>query len=244
MNIAIIALVFTSIWPFPSGEFKVDLPNANDVTWSYADGNVHVIAPYTIHNGWIYDVDDLVIDYTVTNMSGTPLVHNSIQVGTVPAGHVTVSQLDFTFNITRLYNEGQLGMVFKDDSLHFDVSVSCFYTMKLIKFEASYEADVPWDALIRAYGVSPPRVSGSSIAIDYYIETSHILAPLGSVPVTLSAYDSNGQPLFNPPIVQTLQLGVNSTGTLTFLPTVPSTIPSFVEVHFQVLGYEFVTRWP
>jgi hypothetical protein len=243
VNIAIVALVFTSVWPFPSGEFSVDLPSANDVQWSYSDGNVHVIAPYTIHNGWIYDVNDLVLDYSVTNLERTTLSQNSIRIGTIPAGKVTSSHIDFTFNLTRLYGEGVLGMVFRDDSLHFDIGVTCFYTMKLIKFEASYQAEVPWDALIRAYGVSAPRWTGSSVAVDYYVETSSILAPLGSVPVILSLYDGNGN-LLIPLMTQVLRLGTNSTGTLTFAPTTPSTLPSSLEVHFEVLGYQFVKRWP
>lgn len=243
VNVAIVALVFTSIWPFPSGEFKVDLPNANDVTWSYSDGNVNVLAPFTIDNGWIYEVNDLSIRYSVTNMTGVLLGQDVIDIGTIPAGRTTTSHIEFTFNVTRLYNQGSLGMVFRDDSLHFDVGISCYYTMKLIKFDASYVADVPWDALIRAYGVTDIRW-GMPTQVDYYIETSRILAPLGSVPISVSVYDGNGTPLLYPPVTQNVQLGVNHTGTLTFTPLVPAAIPSSVEVHVQLLGYEFIMRWP
>jgi len=70
VNILIVALVFTSIWPFPSGNFKVDLPSPSDITWSYEDGVAHIVAPVTIDNRWIYDVNDLAIYYMVRNYSG------------------------------------------------------------------------------------------------------------------------------------------------------------------------------
>jgi hypothetical protein len=242
VNIAIVVLVFTSIWPFPSGEFKVDLPNTNDVQWSYSDGIIHVMAPFTVNNGWIYDVDDLEVSYSVTNQSGVMLADNLIRIGTLPAGRVTDSQIDFTFNITELYEAGGLGMIFQDDSLHFVVDVSCFYTMRLIEFEASYQADVPWDALIRDYGVTDISASGTTLYVDYFVETSPMLAPLGTVPMRLSVYDDGGNPLLYPPVVQSLQLGRNSSGQLAFTPTTAGAPP--YEVHFEILGYEFVTRWP
>jgi len=242
VNIAIVALVFTSIWPFPSGEFKVDLPDSNDVRWSYSDGIIHVIAPFTVNNEWIYDVDDLEIGYRVTNQSDVVLADNVIRLGTLPAGRVTDSQIDFTFNITEFYQAGGLGMIFKDDSLHFEVDVSCFYTMKLIKFEASYQAEVPWDALIRDYGVTNISASGTTLYVDYFVDTSPMLAPLGSVPMMLSVYDGDGNPMLYPPIVQNLELGGNSSGQLAFTPATVGAPP--YEVHFEILGYEFVSRWP
>ena len=244
VNIAIIALVFTSIWPFPSGEFKVELPNSNDVSWSYSDGIVHVLAPYTIDNGWIYDVDDLEVSYSVTNQTGKVLAAETIPIGVVPAGEVKNDEIDFTFNLTRFYNEGGMGMIFRDDSLHFEVSVSCMYTMKLIKFEATYETEVLWDALIRGYGVTNLTYTPAGATLEYYIETSAILAPLGSVPATISVYDGNGDPLLYPPVTQSVRLGTNSSGVMTFTPTAPSVPPTSIEVRVQLLGFQFVMRWP
>ena len=250
VNIAILALVFTSVWPFPSGEFKVDLPNANDVTWTYTDGVVDVFAPYSIHNGWIYDVDDLVISYSVTNISGELLSQATIEVGTIPANRVTQSHFDFSFDLMKFYREGGMGMIFRDDTLRLDISVSCMYTMKLIKFDASYEAMVPWDALIRSYGISSgtperpnPGWTGTQVYIDYYIETSSILASLGSVSAVVSIDDGVGTQLLAP-ISQDITLGTNYSGTLTFTPTIPATFPSAIVVHVQIIGYQFDLRWP
>ncbi len=237
VNIAIIGLVFTSIWPFPSGEFKVDLPNANDVQWSYdLSGAVNVNAPFTIRNGWVYDVNDLVITYRATNMSGNLLKQDVIRLGTIPAERVTSSQINFSFNLVELYDSGTLGMVFRDDSIHLDVGVSCLYTMKLISFEASYVTDVPWDALIRSYGAGTPTFSGTQISIPYHIETSHLLSSLGTVSATVTVYDSSNNQIFSP-IAQTIVLGTNYSGTLTFTPTIPVSMPAYAMV--RLLGFEF-----
>jgi len=246
VNIAIVALVFTSIWPFPSGEFSVDLPSTSDIVWSYnvATGEIHVTAGYSVNNGWIFDVDDLAVAYNVTNFEHVTLSKATIFVGTLPAGKVTSSEIDFTFNLTRLYQQGAAEMVFRDDSLHFEINVTCCYTMRLIEFEASYQTDVPWDALIRAYGVSAPRWSGGSVAIDYYLQTSPLLSSLNPVPpLSISVYDGNGN-LLLAPIHQSVLLGVNYTGTVTFTPTAPSVLPTSFVVHFEFLGYAFVERWP
>ena len=243
VNIAILALVFTSIWPFPSGEFKVDLPNSNDITWSYSDGVVGVVAPYSIRNGWIYDVDDLAISYTVTNLSGKLLGQDTINVGTVAAGKVTSSHLDFSFNLINFYKEGGLGMVFRDDSLHLDVSVSCMYTMKLIKFDASYEAVVPWDALIQSYDANV-TLSGSQVEVRYHIDTSPMLASLGLVPMTIWVNDTSGNLILNPPISQTIPLGGPYDGSFTFTPTMPIVPTSGIVVDFNLLGFSFERRLP
>jgi len=193
VNVAIVALAFTSIWPFPHGDFKVDLPSPNEVTWTYSDGMVHVTAPYSIDNGGYYDVHNLVIDYIVFNGSRYLLANQTIPIGDVPAGQITSSEIDFQFDLLRLFNDGALGMVFTDDMLTFVVDVSCGYTMNLVKFEATYQVSVPWDALIRSYG---PDRSGSNLPIPltnpppyyvaYWLNTSDILAGLPPAQVTLT----------------------------------------------------------
>jgi len=244
VNVAIVALVFTSVWPFPSGEFKVDLPSTNDITWSYsrADGCIHVVAPFSIDNGWIYDVDDLAISYMVTNMSNVVLAQDVIRFDSIPAGRVTDSRMDFAFNITDFYNDGGLGMVFADDSLHFEIDVSCLYTMKLIKFEASYFADVPWDALIQEYDVTDVSFTGSQVVVDYFVTTSSMLRSLGNVPMTLMVY-SDGTPLCNP-ILTDIDLGTRSEDSITFTPLVPPSLTGPYEVRFTVLGFQFSWEGP
>jgi len=149
VNVLIFALVFTSLWPFPSGDFNVDLPSPGDVVWGYEDGVVTVSAPYSIDNGGFYDVDDLVIRYGVTNYTDAPIHSGEIDIGSLPAGHVTSDSIDFTFPLLEMYESGATWMVFNDDFLNFAVEVSCYYTMKLVHFYAEYNVSVPWDALIQ-----------------------------------------------------------------------------------------------
>jgi hypothetical protein len=211
--IAIVALVFTSIWPFPSGAFRIDLPSAHEVTWTYSDGIVRVTAPYSVNNGGFYDVQDLKITYSVTNYTDYPLADEEIIIGTLPAGQITSSSIVFEFDLGQLYADGITEMVFNDDAINFFIEVSCYYTMRLIKFDATYEVSVPWEALIKSYGVSqvsPWPPTGTSVGVDYWLDTSSLLAPLSPASVTVQIY-GDGDLLDQ--TTQTLRLGGNYTGS-------------------------------
>lgn len=189
VNLCIVALAFTSIWPFPHGDFKVDLPSASEVEWSYDNGVVHVTAPYSIDNGWIYDVDDLSVHYSVTNYSGVSIAEQTFPIGTLPAGAIAPGTLDFTIDVLGLYQSGITWMVFHDDILNFRIDVSCFYTMKMVKFDATYTTSVNWDALIRSWGVEQPSalpVPGVPYPINYTLNTSSILSYLPPAQVNIT----------------------------------------------------------
>ncbi len=215
VNLSIVVLVFTSIWPFPSGDFKVDLPSSTEVTWTYADGVVQVHAPFTIDNGGFYDVNQLTLSYMVTNYTHYQITEKTINIGDISAGTVLSSALDFDFDLIGLYNSGAQWMVFNDDLLNFHVEVSCFYTMKLIKFDASYQVSVPWDALIRGYGIidttfAAPAAIGDPVTatVTYWLNTADLLRGLPAAQVSFGFYANEtrlGQ------VQSTVRLGGNET---------------------------------
>jgi len=229
VNVVIFALVFTSIWPFPSGDFNVDLPSPNEIEWGYADGVVSVSAPYSIDNGGFYDVSDLLISYDVTNYSSAPVYSGEIDIGTLPAGQVTSDTIDFTFPLLEMYASGDTWMVFNDDFLNFRVEVSCYYTMDLVHFYADYRVSIPWDALIREVAVDDVSSDGSQLSIDYHLVTSEILQ--GSASVTASLY--NGTELLAT-ASDSVALGGSYSGTLAFalpLTAVPDRIVLTVQAY-------------
>jgi len=175
-NLVIFGLVLTSIWPFPSGQFKVDLPSASEVTWTYSDGVVHVVAPFSIDNGGFYDVDGLSISYQVTNYSRSSLAADTLVIGQIPAGGAVSSRLEFDFDLLRLYDEGAVWMVFHEDMLFFHIEVSGLYTMKLVEFDADYSVSMPWLPPIESYDVNPvwPPV-GNQVSVDWWLNTTRIL---------------------------------------------------------------------
>ena len=217
INIVIVGLVFSSIWPFPSGDFNVHLPSAHEVTWTYSDGMVHVVAPFSIDNGWIYDVDDLTVTYSVTNGTSTELAGQTMIVGDIPAGRITSSALDFEFDILEQYHSGIDWMVFHEDMLYFFIEVSCWYTMKLIQFDATYQVSVPWDALIQGWGVDKDYNNYSfspgpppTATVPYWLNTSSILSGL-SANVTFSFF--NGTTLIGEAQTE-VALGGSHTGAI------------------------------
>lgn len=231
VNILIFVLVFTSVWPFPSGDFSVDLPDPGDVEWEYDDGVVTVSAPYSIDNGGFYDVADLVISYDVRNYTNAPVHSGEIDIGTLPAGEVTSDTIDFTFPLLELYDSGDTWMVFNDDFLNFEVEVSCYYTMKLVHFYAEYSVSVPWDALIQEAAIDDVASVDGQLLVDYHVVTSDILG--GAAYVTASLY--NGTDLVANES-GTVALGGSHAGTLAFdLPL--SAIPDRMVLTVQ--AYEF-----
>jgi len=211
VNVLIFALVFTSLWPFPSGDFNVDLPSSGDVVWDYEDGVVTVSAPYSIDNGGFYDVDDLVIRYDVTNYTDAPVHSGEIDIGSLPAGHVTSDSIDFAFPLLEMYESGATWMVFNDDFLNFAVEVSCYYTMKLVHFYAEYNVSVPWDALIQEVAFDGARSEDGQLLIDYHVVTSDILQGTTS----MNVYLYNGTDLLAHEY-ETVTLGRYYSGTLAF----------------------------
>ena len=226
-SLAIVALTLTSIWPFPSGQFKVDLPSPSEIQWSYANGVVHVTAPYSVDNGGYYDVDELSIYYRITNMTNAPITEHRTPAISLPAGQITHSTIDFNLDILDLYSRNITWMVFHDDTLNFYVEVSCFYTMKLVKFFATYQVYVIWDPLIKSWDVDLPTPwppTSNEVTVPYWLNTSRLLSglPPASATFTLLGIDSSGTRTAISTTTAAIQLGTDYNGTVTMtLPLVP-----------------------
>ena len=230
VNILIFILVFTSLYPFPAGDFNLDLPSPSDVTWEYSSGEVTVTAPFAIDNGGFYDVDDLTLSYEVTNFSGALISEDVIDIGTVKAGAVTSSELTFVMDLQQMYDDGISWMVFNDDLLDFVVDVSCYYTAKLVHFDARYSVSIPWDALVQDVSVDDYLydIDTGRVLVDYHISTSSILS--GSTALDVSMYDDG---TLVSQSTETVQLGRVYSGTVALdvpLGSVPDTVTLSVVV--------------
>lgn len=231
VNVLIFALVFTSLWPFPSGDFNVDLPSPSEVIWDYDDGVVTVSAPYSIDNGGFYDVEDLLITYDVRNYSDVPVFSGEIDIGTLPAGQVTADSIDIAIPVLEMYESGDTWMVFNDDFLRFAVDVSCYYTARLVHFYAEYNVSIPWEALIQEVELDGASVEDGQLLVDYHIITSEVLDGL----TTMHVYLYNGTTLVGHEW-ETISLGGYHSGTVAF-PLPLSSVPDRVVLNVQV--YEF-----
>jgi len=245
VNLTLIGLAFTSIWPFPHGDFKVHLPSARNVSWSYADGIVGVTAPYSIDNGGFYDVDNLVVKYSVNNSTGYHIAGSTFDLGKISKGTTTSGALSFTINLVQLYEDGIQWMVFNDDFLNFDIHVSCFYTMKLIKFDASYTTGVVWDALIKSWAIHPvPPLPSVPTSVDYWLNTSRLLS--GIPPATLNLSIARNGTVLGWEQTE-IQLGGNRNGSLSlstisgFDPVVPGDYA--ISYSFRVAEYVLSGSW-
>jgi len=245
VNIVIAALVFTSIWPFPSGDVKVDLPSASEVQWTYDNGVVHVTAPFSIDNGGFWDIEELTVRYEVTNYTQDLIIEDTKEIGTIAVGQLVFSNIDFEFDLLQLYNQGITQMVFNDDMLNFFVEVNCGYTMKMVKFDATYQVSVPWEALIQDYGlVGDPYFSLGpplELTVNYSLTTSNLLSSLPPAQITVSYFaDAN---LMGQGSTQ-IQLGGTSEGTVTMSITPELATTYMIEIEVLVAGLTYVERIP
>ncbi|MCU0853007.1 MAG: hypothetical protein MUC90_07150 [Thermoplasmata archaeon] len=248
VNIVVAALAFTSIWPFPNGDFNIDLPSPEEVTWVYDDGILHVTAPFSIDNGGFYDVDNLTIVYNVTNLENERISDGIHTVPTVVAGGSINSVLDFTFDLLEMYNSGMTDMVFNDDMLRFVIDVSCFYTMKLVAFEAIYHVDVPWEPLINDFGIDweasnlPPDSAPYSIV--FWLDTSSLMSAIPPADLTLTVIGTTSGPLATG--TTTITLGGNHTSAVVFDTADLVSYTSFdaIEYSIDVGGFEWTTTVP
>jgi hypothetical protein len=233
VNFIIFLLAFTSIYPFPAGDFEIDLPSPNEILWDYDSGVVTVTAPFSIDNGGFYDVDDLELRYEVTNYTNVLIAQDVIELGTMKAGAISDGEIEFSFDLLELYNEGLTWMVFNDDLLNFVVEVSCFYTMKLVEFDARYSVSIPWDALIQDVAVEDDRFDPGSmqLMVDYRVTTSDIL----SSEAVLTASLLDGSSVVSE-TSETVQLGRVHTGTLEFDVPVGSS-PDSVLLEIDIAGF-------
>ncbi|HIH02063.1 TPA: hypothetical protein HA259_08395, partial [Thermoplasmata archaeon] len=207
-----------------------------EVIWEYSSGVVTVTAPFTIDNGGVYHVDDLVLSYEVSNYTRVQIAQDTVELGTMKAGTVTDGEIEFSFDLFEMYNDGLTWMVFNDDLLEFVVDVSCYYTLKLVKFDARYSVSIPWDALIQDARVDDVRFDPAEmqLAVDYTLATSDILSGYAS----LTAYLLDGSTVVSE-VSQSVRLGRITAGTAVFDIPLGST-PDSVRIVIDVEGFEVV----
>jgi len=184
VNIAIAVLVITSVWPFVTGGFSVDLPQLDDIDWGYAGGLVTMSAPVTVYNGGFYSIDDVVIRATVTNSTGFELINVTENWGRIPAGSVFGENVDFSIDLQRLVSSGAYWIIFNSDFFEIEMTISCRYTLGLIGFSAEYNLPYSWDGLIIDMGFErgeliSPSPGTYQISQPYYIWTNSILSGYG-----------------------------------------------------------------
>jgi len=183
INIAVAALVITSIYPFVTDNFQVHLPDDSDVGWYYDDGVVTLSAPVGITNGGFYDVTDVRLHVEVENMTGFKICDSVSEWGTIQAGSEFMELLEVSVDVLELLESGAYWMLFNQDYLDVMIEFNCKYTLGLIKFDAYYQVAVPWDGLIQDISFGSPELVNSSgeyhVRVPYSITTDQILSGLG-----------------------------------------------------------------
>lgn len=214
-NIAVAAMVVLSIIPFVTDQFNIDAPTIDDFEWSFSDGEIAVSAPIGISNGGFFDINDVVVTILVSNSSGTQIVSTVNQWGTIPSGGQTSRDINFSMDLDKMVDDGFGWMLSHSDRLLVKVAVSAKYTLKMIRFSADHELNIPWDGLVQDAGIGAPSLyndTGSyGVQIPFYLRTADFLQGLGgNCSITLS----NGTGSVISSASQDVLLGTNHSDTL------------------------------
>lgn len=218
-NIVVAAIIVTSIWPFVTGDFSVDLPNQSEVDWSYSNGIATISAPVSIHNGGFYDIEDVKIFITVTNSTEFEIINSTDDWGIIRASSNFHETVEFSIDLGKMLSSGSAWMIFHPDFFDVHLLITCKYTWKLIGFSADYAIPINWDGLIRDIGFGTPTLDNSTLGHlrviqPYYIWTNSLLAGFnGNFSAVLrNATNSN----LIASSSDDIDLGINYSGELVF----------------------------
>jgi len=183
-SIAVAIIVITSVWPFATGQFSIDLPDESDIVWSYSSGVVTLSAPVGINNGGFYAIEDVVVTITVTNSTGYELLDSYEEWGTIAPGTPFSQTVDFSIDFIELLSAGADWMIFNPDFFDIHITIDCKYTFRLISFTAEYALPYNWDGLIIDMGFGEPTLESPSpgtyqVIQPYNIWTNELLLGLG-----------------------------------------------------------------
>jgi hypothetical protein len=178
-NISIAVIVILSVLPLVSDGFSVDVPEADDILWSFSGGSLTLTAPFGVTNGGFFDINDVEIAFSVSNQSGSKMLDVVNRWGTISSGTHVTRDINLPIDLAKLVEDGFGWMMLHSDRLVVKVTVTAKYTMKTILFTADREIQLPWDGLIQSYGFGQPALvnsSGSySVQLPYYLDTADVL---------------------------------------------------------------------
>ena len=146
-KIAIVVIIVLSLFPFVTGDFKVDLPGSSNFNQSYQDGQFVFAGPVRISNGGVYDITDVTVDYQIENSTGYLLTEKTVEWGTLSARSEVTRLLVFSIDYARLTAESDW-MLFHRDSLVINVEFNASYTLGLIAFSVESQIAFPWNGQI------------------------------------------------------------------------------------------------
>jgi hypothetical protein len=136
---SIVALiVILSILPLINGGLNVDLEDTDDNQSSMDANSLYFDFPVTVTNNGIYDINDMIVSFTVVDDDGNVMAEGSTGNVDIPVGGDTEVHFQMTIDIDDL-EEVKMEMVFNGTELTMDLDVSAKYTMDLVS--VSIQAD-------------------------------------------------------------------------------------------------------
>jgi hypothetical protein len=167
-KIVVALIVILSILPLINGGLKVDLEDTNDNQSSMDANSLYYDFPITITNNGIYDINDMIVSFTIVDDDGNIMAEGSTGNVDIPVGGDTEVHFQMTINIDDLENV-KMEMVFNGTDLTMDLDVSAKYTMDLVSVSIQADTELTIGPFISDIQVRTYEVYLESEGSEHYM---------------------------------------------------------------------------
>ncbi len=179
LQIIVVSMLILAVYPVATQ--KISVTSVGEVQFDI-DGNYLVIkVPVNITNHGFFDINDIMLNYTITNATTFYLSHSSV-VGSIKGGNSQTLVLPIKIDLHKIYQEEQPNFYhfFHRDKMHMNITLSLKYMMDMITIKSHYNTDIIWKPPIKTYGFGQPtNISMKDgkliLTLPFYLNTQKYL---------------------------------------------------------------------
>jgi hypothetical protein len=252
--LVLIGILVLTVVPLIQGGMDVEVPESNQVNWSYENGIITSDVTIGIYNGGVLDIEDCRFRADSTVDNGSFITSSQSSSTNLKAKEWTYVTIPLTFNVNELTRIMEQDVVYNGATVNITLDLSTYVALRLIHFELSTPEGQSFEipALISNVQVDMNQASivpygdGYALSIPYSFDASSLIVGktislhgglrnetdgLGSVDRSLTIQQHNSEDLIIPV----------SNETATRLMTEPDTLNFEVGLNFQ--GNEFTRTY-
>jgi len=252
--LVLIGILVLTVVPLIQGGMDVEVPESNQVNWSYENGIITTDVTIGIYNGGVLDIEDCRFRADSTVENGSFVTSSQSMSTNLKAKEWTYVTIPLTLNVNELTRIMEQDVVYNGATVNITLDLSTYVALRLIHFELSTPEGQSFEipALISNEQVDVSQASivpygdGYALSIPYSFDASSLIVGqtislhgglrndtdgIGSVNRSLTIQEHNSDDLIIPV----------SNETATRLMTEPDTLNFDMNLDFQ--GNEFTRTY-
>ena len=199
LQIIIVSMLIIAVYPVATQEISVT--SVGEVQFDIDENYLVIEVPVNITNHGFFDINNIALNYTVTNATTFYLSHSNI-VGSVKGGTSQRLLLPVKIDLQKIYQEEQPNFYhfFHGDKMHLNITLSLQYMMNMITVKSHYSTDIIWKPPIKNYGIGQPtNISMKDgkliLTLPFYLNTQKYLK--GNIYIAGMIKNSKGDKIGN-----------------------------------------------